>query len=932
VEELAEYLETFEAMGMVPTTDDLEAAGFSEEVYNRYLAEQRSPLEYTGVTVFNKPVFTDDETGEQYSERTETMPIGVSYMASPTIDPTTGDAYDEETLKAFYREYGPIDPYTNDKLPTFDTEKEAEEYARYRSENQFNPALLDANYYSPLDGSAAPQDARGTALDVYNPTLRERSRIKLSSFLRDTLGFDQYGANRTAERFLGVENPTDGGMGFGPADLTPLGLIFGAEEAKRNFRRAQNADDKVGMALAGVEGALTVAEALPLTGVALKGTKNLVKALADSNLIPEYDPSMVGSNLGNIFGPSAPKPTSSNLVNYDANTIKALDDSFNNKRSEVRTGASTDNAAKLGVLPEAGTRVGLRPNLNSTIPDNPTNNPRGKTQLVSVHGAATRNNPIGKILSYLPHATAENVTFYVNQTKRAQIGAMLNDLPVPEAKDKNPAMSVDGAFAPNRNVLLEGGDDIVEIGIDPKNSHLFMDMSNMQAVESAEVATQVGNRVYAKGVKYMSRENAPEALKASDGTELPNVVTFKFETEADRAATDQTDELFGMGHNQGPPLEANLKQVIDARANEMSKPVGKRTGALGEALFDTSPEAYERNSVPQTEIYTPRNPDPAAKLPLGDRSRAVQDRVEEIAQVLAQRMEPWKGTAAQYFYNTEPIREKALEMGYSPEYVDEWMKEFSEAYAATSPRTETAQNLRNATLVMAKNKQGIPLDEIIGPGTGGISEKGYNMMTGESGIHRILTDQVREGGINPNNNTKPFTFAKNVEGNLNGATIDTHAIRGALDAMNEVEPGSIPDGWIEPQWLEAYKQDPTQLDPVTWLKDTLGKQQIGGEAMQTEYAVFSDIYRRAGEIANVSPAEAQSMGWFGSGDKTGLKSETKTVVELLDERIGVTANVLGFSRQEIFRMLMDRQIPLLSVVGGMGGVGAAGLMSNEDGI
>lgn len=402
------------------------------------------------------------------------------------------------------------------------------------------------------------------------------------------------------------------------------------------------------------------------------------------------------------------------------------------------------------------------------------------------------------------------------------------------------------------------------------------------------------------------------------------VVRQPFDMGKGSGATDnQTNELFGMGHNEGPPLETNMANVINARANEMTKPVSKRTGSKGEPLFDTSPEAYERNTVKQEEIYVPRNPNPDAMLPLGDRSRPVQEMSEEIAEVLAQRMEKWKGTAAQYFYNTEPIREKALAMGYSKEYVDDWMKEFSEAYAATSPRTDTATNMRNATLVMAKKEAEVPLETLIGPGTGGISEKGYNMMTSDSGIHRILTNQVEAGGINPNNNTKPFTFAKNVEGNLQGSTIDTHAIRGALDAMNEISPGSIPDGWIEPKWLDAYKEDPSQLNAVTWLKDTLGKQQIDGTAMQTEYAVFSDIYKLAGEKAKVSPAESQSMGWFGSGEKTGLKSETATIVELLDERVGVTANVMGFSREEIFRMLMDRKIPLLSIIGASAALGAA---------
>jgi hypothetical protein len=98
----------------------------------------------------------------------------------------------------------------------------------------------------------------------------------------------------------------------------------------------------------------------------------------------------------------------------------------------------------------------------------------------------------------------------------------------PEAKNKFPAMSVDGNYKPDRNVLEEMDDSVVEIGFNPMNLHLFIDMTTGQAVESADVATVVGDRVYAKGVKYMKKADAPEPKTASDGTILPSEVRYKF--------------------------------------------------------------------------------------------------------------------------------------------------------------------------------------------------------------------------------------------------------------------------------------------------------------------------------------------------------------------------------------------------------------------
>lgn len=713
--------------------------------------------------------------------------------------------------------------------------------------------------------------------------------------------------------------------------------------------REEATAEQINNAREGVFGdALTASTIIPSVGVITKGTKLLAHSIPDLDTTVQYfkdidfefDPNTLGSNFGNFRLRKG--NINKNLRNYSMEDVNRLNEAIGDY-SGIKSGRGPEGDAKLGLLPENGTIVALRPNLNSAIPNNPLNIPdnpktgkKGETKLTTVHDGTNPKKAEGDVYSYLPYAVAENVTFVVNQNARRQIASRIHGLDVADAKNKYPSMSVVGSFNGNRN-LLDEGTELVEIGVNPAVNHLFVDLSTGHAVKGADAAMTIGDRVYAVGVKYFNADEAPKAQLASDGTELPNTVTYKYANAAEEAADTQSEQLFGIGHNQGPPLTTTMKNVLDARANEMSKPVSERTGPAGAPLFDTSPEAYERNTVPQEKIYVPRNPNPKAKLPLNNRAQILIDMQEEIAQELANRMRPFLGKMPQYFYNTEPIREKALAMGYSKEYVDEWMKEFSEAYAATSPRTETAQNLRNASLVMAKRKQGIPLDEIVGEGTGGLNEKGYPMMIGESGIHGKLAKATEEGGIDPDANTKPFTFAKNVEGNLQGATVDTHAIRGVLDALNTIKAGSVPKEWIKPKWREAYKEDPSQLDPATWFEDTLATQAINKKNYQTEYAIVSDIYTRAGEILGVSPAEAQSMGWFGSGDRTGLLSEPKTIVDLLDERIGVTANVMNFSKNEIFRFLMDRDIPLLSVVGGSALAATAmapqeesGLMSPEE--
>ena len=87
-------------------------------------------------------------------------------------------------------------------------------------------------------------------------------------------------------------------------------------------------------------------------------------------------------------------------------------------------------------------------------------------------------------------------------------------------------MSVDGNYVSDKNVLLDG-EDFVEIGFNPKAHHLFINMNTGQAVKGADLATVVGDRVYARGIQYYKKSEAPDPLKASDGTDLPSQVRYQ---------------------------------------------------------------------------------------------------------------------------------------------------------------------------------------------------------------------------------------------------------------------------------------------------------------------------------------------------------------------------------------------------------------------
>ena len=447
----------------------------------------------------------------------------------------------------------------------------------------------------------------------------------------------------------------------------------------------------------------------------------------------------------------------------------------------------------------------------------------------------------------------------------------------------------------------------------------------------------------AEGSSFFSIPGAAAVAKGGVDTIRSGVVRAGEAAQArlDEAAGSTTlaagvdpDPLIAAVGRAVAPDRAAIKNVLDTMANEMKKPAQNRIQPkMDEPLFNVqltegaNDNPYLKTVAEQKETPVPRAPE-GAKLPKKNRGAKVVEMSDQIAEVLADRARPFLGTNVQYFYHTGPLIEKAVDLGVSEDVARAQLRKFAENYAATSPRTRTTENVRHASLVTAKQSADIPIDEIIGVGSGGLNEKGYPMMISPGGIHRQLIEDAAAGGFDFNTNPKPATFVENVAGNHAGVTADTHAIRAVFDAMNEIEPGSVPLGFIggkQTKTMKApavrdmnqkkYQDDPSSLDVASMIDDTLNSQMVDGVSMQTEYAIFSDIYKKVAEKLGVSPAEAQSLSWFANGQKTGLGSDAKTIVELIDERVDVTAQALNQSKEDVFKKFMQGSIPLMSLGG-----------------
>ena len=99
------------------------------------------------------------------NNRTIVIETDQGWVAVPQIN-QFGEEYDEESLRAFIKDSGPVDPITQEELPVFEDEEEAQEYAKVTEEGDMPEAESAGRGYD--SGSS---EARGAmrALDDQEP-------------------------------------------------------------------------------------------------------------------------------------------------------------------------------------------------------------------------------------------------------------------------------------------------------------------------------------------------------------------------------------------------------------------------------------------------------------------------------------------------------------------------------------------------------------------------------------------------------------------------------------------------------------------------------------------------------------------------------------------------------------------------------------------
>ena len=142
-------------------------------------------------TTKGRKVYQDEETGENFSERTITFETKYGWVTIPTVN-EFGEEIDQKDLERFIEENGPIDPVTGDELPVFESEPEASEYAQMRSDSLMPEAEATMPGY---DNDSPELEGAVRALEDQEPVEMYHGGTMMEEYGGMMVGMDEMSGN-----------------------------------------------------------------------------------------------------------------------------------------------------------------------------------------------------------------------------------------------------------------------------------------------------------------------------------------------------------------------------------------------------------------------------------------------------------------------------------------------------------------------------------------------------------------------------------------------------------------------------------------------------------------------------------------------------------------------------------------------------------------
>jgi len=265
------------------------------------------------------------------------------------------------------------------------------------------------------------------------------------------------------------------------------------------------------------------------------------------------------------------------------------------------------------------------------------------------------------------------------------------------------------------------------------------------------------------------------------------------------------------------------------------------------------------------------------------------------------------------WYNMEPLRHAFVrELGEDEGTAA--FRHYTQNIAATSPRSNIIDNMRNASYYFVQEPSGLILPVRQPAPYGHLAQN----------LHRQNVETIRSPeGWDLFKNPKPPSFAENLGGNQRPGTMDAHAL--SVPSILSRDPRFLTTDLRIPSGGGYFNLKPRASygRGVFTMDEAVRRPQLWDVAPNpNEYGALEQRFRRLGEDLGMTTAQAQASGWVGGGRISGLTSPPLPAVDVFQRVVNRTAAQEGRSPQEVLRGFIHRQNALRAAAPIAIGVGA----------
>jgi hypothetical protein len=262
------------------------------------------------------------------------------------------------------------------------------------------------------------------------------------------------------------------------------------------------------------------------------------------------------------------------------------------------------------------------------------------------------------------------------------------------------------------------------------------------------------------------------------------------------------------------------------------------------------------------------------------------------------------------WYNMLPLRERFHDL-YQGGDPDAAFLRFNQSVAAMSPQNPVPENMAQGSWIYNVLERGdkIPTD----PKKGVPSGYGNQPAMGTRlSVARKKSGQ--EEGYDFRDSPKTEFFGRSLAGDDSVPVIDAHAMR--TMAMATKDPRFLQNSIrYSDDGGKSYKTySPRQMleDGEITMKEALQNPtwwQSGARGAM--YAPATVPFHRAADKFGISPGQAQAAAWYGNAEKTGVKTQPFTAMEILEQRIRQNAEARGKTPEEMLDDMINGREYLL---------------------